>query len=99
MPPLRTDPPAAAARPTPGAWPDGLRIAVAAWGALLVALMPGAAHAYLDPGVASFVVQGIIGAVAAVGAGVTGYWRKLIRLVRRKPPAGDDTDGEGRQRG
>jgi hypothetical protein len=44
------------------------------------------AYAYLDPGTASLVLQGIIGAVGAgiVAAGV--YWRKFTALFRRSEP-------------
>jgi hypothetical protein len=41
------------------------------------------AHAYLDPGTASLVLQGIVGAVGAglVAGGI--YWRKLTGLFRK----------------
>jgi hypothetical protein len=42
------------------------------------------AHAYLDPGTASLILQGIIG---AIGAGIVTlgiYWQKFTGLFRRK---------------
>ena len=42
------------------------------------------AHAYLDPGTASLILQGIIG---AIGAGIVTlgiYWNKFTGLFRRK---------------
>lgn len=56
------------------------------------------AHAYLDPGTASLILQGIIG---AIGAGIVTlgiYWQKFTGLFRRKsdddvsetPPAGTE---------
>lgn len=47
------------------------------------------AHAYLDPGTASLILQGIIG---AIGAGIVTlgiYWQKFTGLFRRKND--DDT--------
>lgn len=38
------------------------------------------AHAYLDPGTGSMVLQAIIGAIAVSGAAVSVYWNKLKAL-------------------
>ena len=49
------------------------------------------AHAYLDPGTASLILQGIIG---AIGAGIVTlgiYWQKFTGLFRRKRD--DDSPG------
>lgn len=35
------------------------------------------AYAYLDPGTGSFVLQAIIGFLAAVTAGITYYWSRV----------------------
>ncbi|MBO9591148.1 MAG: hypothetical protein J7557_20880 [Devosia sp.] len=35
------------------------------------------AHAYLDPGTGSMLLQAIIGAVAVAGATLSMYWRQL----------------------
>ncbi len=40
------------------------------------------AHAYLDPGTGSMILQGIIGAIAVAGATVTLYWHRAKAFVR-----------------
>ena len=42
-------------------------------------LMPGLAHAYLDPATGSVLVQGLIAAIAAVGV----FFDRLRNAVRR----------------
>ncbi|GAA4524253.1 hypothetical protein GCM10023174_07470 [Chelativorans composti] len=42
------------------------------------------AHAYLDPGMGSMVLQAIIGAVAVGGAAISVYWNKLKSLFTSK---------------
>jgi hypothetical protein len=39
--------------------------------------MPGAAHAYLDPGTGSFVLQMVLAAVLAVGASLKVLWGRI----------------------
>lgn len=58
---------------------------VVATAAMLVASVVWApvAHAYLDPGTGSMVVQMVIGAVVAVGAMVSLYWHRLKRFLTR----------------
>jgi hypothetical protein len=41
------------------------------------------AHAYLDPGTASILLQGIIGGVAAVAATGAIYWQRVKFAFRR----------------
>lgn len=41
----------------------------------IVSAMP--AYAYLDPGTGSLIIQGIIGAIAAIGVTAKVYWHKL----------------------
>ena len=36
-----------------------------------------AAHAYIDPGLGSIILQGIIGTIAAVSFTVKIYWQKI----------------------
>jgi hypothetical protein len=62
--------------------------------AALVVLVPRAGHAYLDPGVASFAIQGFVGAIAAIAAGIGGYWRKILGLLRRRPADGRAGDAD-----
>ena len=37
-------------------------------------------YAYLDPGSASIILQSILGAIAAVGATIGLYWKKIKNL-------------------
>ena len=39
------------------------------------------AHAYIDPGTGSFILQAIIGMIAAIGAYITLYWRKFKNFI------------------
>jgi len=49
----------------------------------LMLLAPRTAHAYLDPGTGSAILQGLLMVIAAVI--ITGklYWRRLLSLLRR----------------
>jgi len=46
------------------------------------------AYAYLDPGTGSFILQAIIGFLAAISAGFLYYWAKVknffIKLLKKK---------------
>ena len=58
--------------------------------ALGVVALP--AHAYLDPGSGSLIIQGVIGAIAAIGVTMKLYWHKIkLKLGGRKLP---DTESE-----
>jgi len=39
------------------------------------------AHAYLDPGTGSIIVQGILGLLAAIAVALKLYWHKFLRLI------------------
>ena len=57
---------------------------------LFSALMfPINAYAYLDPGTGSALIQGILGALAAIGVVLKLYWHRLLRLlgIRKATPA------------
>lgn len=47
---------------------------------LLVIFAPSA-HAYLDPGSGSAILQGIIGALAAIGITLKLYWHRVLRFL------------------
>jgi len=49
------------------------------------------AHAYLDPGTGSMLIQGIIGAIAAVGVALKLYWHKIKLMISGHKKAGDET--------
>ena len=39
------------------------------------------AHAYLDPGTGSAILQGILGALAALAVALKLYWHRFLRLL------------------
>ena len=41
------------------------------------------AHAYLDPGTGSVILQALFGILGAIGAYITLYWRKLKNLFNK----------------
>lgn len=48
------------------------------------------AHAYLDPGTGSIILQGIIGAIAAVATFLKIYWHKFLKLLGIKNKISDN---------
>lgn len=44
------------------------------------------AHAYLDPGTGSMILQGIIAAVAVVGLTLKNYWYKIRGFFGKEAP-------------
>jgi hypothetical protein len=42
---------------------------------------PISAHAYLDPGAGSALIQGILGAVAALGVVLKLYWHRILKFI------------------
>lgn len=68
----------------------GSRVVAAAF--VLAVLVAAPAHAYLDPGTGSMLLQGIIGAFLAVGVTLRLYWHRikgLFRSGRGRGAAGD----------
>lgn len=65
-----------------------IRNALAAAGllGLWLAVPAGDAHAYLDPGTGSFLVQMLIGGIAAGAAAISLYWSRLKALVLGSRP-------------
>lgn len=55
-------------------------------GLIVLSLLPSPAFAYLDPGTGSAILQGILGALAAIAVALKLYWHKLLRLlgIRKK---------------
>lgn len=52
--------------------------------ALSVIFTPATASAYIDPGTGSILIQGLIGAIAAIGVTLKLYWHRIIALFRRE---------------
>lgn len=53
---------------------------------VLIMVMVRPAHAYLDPGSGSAILQGVLAAVAAVAIALKLYWHKILVLlgIRKK---------------
>lgn len=56
------------------------RFNFAALAVIAIALAPLDAFAYLDPGTGSALLQGILGALAAIVVVLKLYWHRLLRL-------------------
>jgi hypothetical protein len=70
------------------------RLFVAVLGlATYVALLPGTAWAYVDPGSGSFVVQSILAALAGGAIFLRDLRQKLAQLLRRKPEKSGESGG------
>ncbi len=46
-------------------------------------IYPNTAHAYLDPGTGSIIIQAILGFIAASVATVSIYWTKFKMLIKK----------------
>lgn len=64
--------------------------------ALMILLASVPAHAYLDPGAGSAIIQGFIAAIAALGVALRLYWHRIASVVgrrkREKPGAASESD-------
>jgi hypothetical protein len=62
---------------------------------LCLVLLPINAFAYLDPGTGSAMLQGILGALAAIAMVMKLYWHRLLRMLGlRKDVMKKETDTE-----
>lgn len=57
-------------------------------------LAPRPAHAYVDPGSGSLVIQGLIAAVVGVGLTLRLYWRRIRRLFTGRSTDESSRDDE-----
>ena len=55
------------------------------------------AHAYLDPGTGSIILQAIIGAIAAAATFLKIYWQKFLKLLGIKKKTIVDQKNENDQ--
>jgi len=62
------------------------------WVLIWVLILNHSAHAYLDPGTGSMIIQVVIGTVAALFLTVKLYWQKIKRILRISPPTPPDED-------
>jgi hypothetical protein len=68
---------------------------IAVGGVLLLSASHTAAHAYLDPGTGSIILQGLIAGIIGTAAFARMYWTKLKMLLRR-PLDHDQDEGSGK---
>ena len=59
-------------------------------------LWPTVSFAYIDPGTGSILIQGIIGAIAAIGVTLKLYWHRIVAYFRRESTE-DSPLGESRK--
>ncbi len=60
--------------------------------ALLLALVSAPAHAYIDPGTGSAILQGILAALAAIALTAKLYWHRLLRMLGLRKQVEDPTE-------
>jgi hypothetical protein len=60
---------------------------------LLAGLVTGDAHAYLDPGTGSMLLQVALGGVAAIAVAVKLYWYRILAVLGIRKPAHTEDDG------
>jgi len=60
---------------------------------LLLLALPSTAHAYLDPGTGSYVVQLLIGTVLGGLFAVGMFWRRVVAFFKRLFKHGSKDDG------
>jgi hypothetical protein len=63
---------------------------------LLLLTLPSIAHAYLDPGTGSYVVQLLIGTVLGGLFAVGMFWRRVVASFKRLFKRGSKDDGSRR---
>lgn len=65
--------------------------------ALLLLALPGAAHAYIDPGTGSLVIQGLIAAFVGAAFALKNFYytkvKRVIDFVLGRKPAAPQGDG------
>lgn len=71
------------------------RIPVLVAGLLLSVGIVSPAHAYLDPGTGSLIVQSLLGGIAGAMAIVALYWRKLVGFFTGRGKAREDAGTAG----
>lgn len=71
-----------------------MRIIFALCGLLLIM---SDAHAYLDPGSGSAILQGVLGALAAIAITLKLYWHRFLRLIGLRKPS-DQSQNESSAR-
>ena len=60
----------------------------------LLFLSEETAHAYLDPGTGSAILQGVLAALAGIAVALKLYWHRLLRLLGLKKNKMSSTEAE-----
>jgi hypothetical protein len=74
---------------------------IAAWLAVQLAGCSAAAHAYLDPGTGSILVQSLLAGIAGAVAVISLYWQRVkaffvnLRKSRDTPSSASSPDNDG----
>ena len=55
-------------------------------------LITSDAYAYLDPGSGSAILQGVLGALAAIALTLKLYWHRFLRLIGLRKPSEQEQD-------
>jgi hypothetical protein len=61
---------------------------------LLLFASTGAAHAYVDPGIGSYVTQLVIAAIAGLAVAVRIYWGRIRGFLSRPSPESETTESD-----
>ena len=62
----------------------------------VILLSPGVAHAYLDPGTGSFILQMLVGALLGGVVAIGVFWRRVVGFFKRVfGGGGQRDDGSG----
>jgi hypothetical protein len=73
------------------------RSAGAAAAGLAALMYSASAHAYLDPGSGSMMLQGLIAALAIAGSGISVFWGKIRSIFGRSKPQDDGAEAAPRK--
>lgn len=61
---------------------------------LIFIFLPNTAYAYIDPGTGSALIQGLIGALAAIIISLKLYWHKLLKFLGIRKPINENKEEE-----
>jgi predicted dinucleotide-binding enzyme len=61
---------------------------------VLVLLVATPAHAYLDPGTGSILVQALLAGLAVVSAAVATFWTRIRQVFTRRPRTDQPSKGD-----
>ena len=77
---------------------SGARLAALGLGTAALASVPDVAHAYIEPGVGSVMLQALVGGAAAGVAAARLYWREIGDFWKRLSPGRAAASGKQEER-